>query len=81
MQGGVVEDGKAPCTDGVSWGGSYLRRSCSSTDGAPAIDWGCVDEIGTRDCLRRIRERREVKWCEELEWGKPPFIGLRRLAR
>jgi hypothetical protein len=29
-----------------------------------------VDGIGTRDCLRRIRERRGVKWCEELEWGK-----------
>jgi hypothetical protein len=45
------------------------------------IDWGSVDEIWRRDCLRRIRERRQVKWYEELEWGKPPFIGLRRLAR
>ncbi|KAK1614690.1 hypothetical protein QYE76_020207 [Lolium multiflorum] len=46
--------------------------------GTPMIDWGSMDGIGTRDCLRRIRERRGVKWCEELEWGKPLFIELRR---
>jgi hypothetical protein len=40
-----------------------------------------VDEIGMRDCLRKIRERRGVKWCKNWGGGSALFIGSRRKRR
>ena len=73
--GEVVDDGDPPGSSGSSWGGSNRRRASAVVTGSGVAIGQRYWAMSMGEGLRRSREERGVRWCEEINGRGSPFIG------
>ena len=71
----VVDDGELPGTGGVSNGGRIRRRASAAEHGSGGAIGRLRWLMSMGEWLRRSREERGVRWCEEIDGRGSPFIG------